>query len=206
MPKTINLTALKTRSISSINHATARYDTAKENGQSYSLVRWIAKMTAVEIHAAWERYVEERLVTALNHDAKYFIQENELVGIKRVSSGFASYVVRGGGKYFDFRSMRDLVGKTDKLLGKPDNPFRGLSNADRNYIDALSAIRNCVVHRSSSSEASYKNEIRSVYNIKSAPQPDEFLDALDKRPTSHARNKPRLIGLSLVVIQAIKNT
>jgi hypothetical protein len=34
-------------------------------------------MTAVEIHAAWERYVEVRLVVALNHSPEHFLQENK---------------------------------------------------------------------------------------------------------------------------------
>ena len=43
----------------------------------YWLQRWIAQMTAVEIHAAWERYVEVCLVVALNHSPEHFLQENK---------------------------------------------------------------------------------------------------------------------------------
>jgi hypothetical protein len=208
MPRTIDLSALKARSTNAIAHAVNRHAAVAvaESNRDYLLARWIAQMTAVEIHAVWERYVEGRLITALNHNAAHFLSENGIVGVTRVSSGLASYIVRSGSRYFDFRSMSDLISKTDKLIGTQQNPFRALPANDRNYIDALAAIRNCVVHRSDAALAAYKRTLRSLYGIASAPEPDEFLNALDRRTSSPARNMPRLHGLSQVVSRAIQNT
>ena len=107
------------------------YQLSQEDEMHYSAQRWIAKMTAVEIHAIWERYVEQRLVTALNHSPHHFLQDNDVKGVKRVSAGLALYLVRGGGKYFDFRSMSDLFAKADAFLGRDANPFRNLPARDR---------------------------------------------------------------------------
>lgn len=206
MPRTIDVQGLKTKSANAVNHAMMRYDAATPAGFDYPLVRWIAKMTAIEIHAIWERYVESRLVAALNHDAKHFLKEQNIKGVSRVSSGLALYVVRGGGRYFDFRSMADLMDKGDRWLGKTANPFRSVSVGDRSYIDALAVVRNCVVHRSDGAVTSYKRCLRSVYGIKSAPEPDEFLHAKDFRAASPARYRSRVHGLAAVVARAIQNT
>ena len=196
MPRTIDLPALKTRSTNAVNHAIARYERAVIAQLHYALVRWIAKMTAVEIHAIWERYVEGHLVAALNHNARHFLVENSIVGVSRVSSGLASYVVRGGGRFFDFRSMSDLMQKGDRWLGAAANPFRLLSADDRAYIDALAAIRNCSVHKSDAALHAYRRVLRTQYGIRSAPEPDEFLNAQDRRGTSPGRYQSRLHGLA----------
>lgn len=206
MSRTVDLPALKTRSASLLSHAVQRYETAINDNLPYLMLRWTAKMTAVEMHAVWERYVESRLVTALNHNPKHFISENNIKGVKRVSAGLAFYLVRGGGKYFDFRSMSDLFGKADTLLGRNNNPFRVVSTHDRAYIDTLSAIRNCIVHGSEAAATAYKRSLNSVYGIRSAPEPDEFLHARDMRTNSPARYRSRLHGLAVVVTHAIQNT
>src|SRR4029453_13430295 len=101
----------------------------------YDLLRWIATMTAVEVHGIWERYVEHRLVAALNHHPETFLAENGVKGIKLVSSGLAAYLVRGGARYFDFRSTSELLDRGDRLVGKGDNPFRQLKKRERDYLD-----------------------------------------------------------------------
>jgi hypothetical protein len=163
-------------------------------------------MTAVELHAVWERYVEKRLVAALNHNAAYFLKKHEIKGVSRVASGLAYYIVRGGGRFFDFRSAADLLDKGDRWLGKTDNPFRALTNHERSYLDALAAIRNCVVHRSDAADTAYRLALKSVYGIQSAPEPQEFLNAKDFRATSPARSKSRLHGLATIVSHAIRDT
>jgi hypothetical protein len=65
--------------------------------------RWVAQMTAVEIHGTWERYVESRLVAALNHSPKHFIKEQNIAGVSGIPTGLAQYIVRGGKRFFDFR-------------------------------------------------------------------------------------------------------
>jgi hypothetical protein len=206
MPRTVDLPGLKTKSANLLNQAIARYDSIDANGPQYLLARWVAKMTAVEMHAIGERYVENRLVAALNHNAKHFLAEQNIKGVSRVSSGLALYVVRGGGRYFDFRSMSDLMDKGDRILGKAANPFRAPSADDRSYMDTLAVVRNSIVHRSDAAFASYKRCLRSVYGIKSAPEPDEFLHAKDMRATSPARYRSRLHGLATVVARCIQNT
>jgi hypothetical protein len=62
-------------------------------------------MTAVEVHQTWERYVEMRLIAALNHDARHFLAAQNITGANHVPLGLATYIIRGGNRYFDFKSM-----------------------------------------------------------------------------------------------------
>lgn len=182
-----------------------RAEDAQHGNWDYNCVRWVAKMTAVEIHGIWERYVENRLIAALNHHPEHFLNENSIKSVKRVSLGLATYIVRGGGRYFDFRSMADLSDKSKRWLGN-SNPFLRITKGIGSYIDALAAVRNCVVHGSDAAVSAYKRNLKSVYSIKYAPTPDEFLHAKDLRITSPARNKSRLDGLATVVEEAIEST
>lgn len=182
------------------------YEQAVSANLDYLLVRWIAQMTAVEIHTIWECYVEERLVAALNHRPSYFLSENSVRGVSRVSAGLGLYIVRGGGRYFDFRSISELMNRADRLIGGSHNPFRTISTGDRAYIDALSTVRNYVVHGSEAAVTSYKRVLRAVYGIHAAPKPDEFLNARDFRASSPARYQSRLHGLLAVVRRVIQNT
>ena len=74
----------------------------------------------------------------------------------------------------------------------------------RDYIDAPAAIRNCVVHGSDASVIAYKRHLRQVYNIHSAPEPDEFLGSIDNRTNSPGRYERRLNGLANVLKDAIQ--
>ncbi|WP_316195806.1 MULTISPECIES: hypothetical protein [unclassified Bradyrhizobium] len=164
-------------------------------------------MTAVEIHGIWERYAEDRIVAGLNHDSSHFISEESISGVSHVTVGLASFIVRRGNKYFDFRSMGDLIGKADGWLGMGSkNPFRSLPAHDRNYIDVLASIRNCVVHGSDAAWGSYRAKLESVYGISYAPEPDEFLNAKDNRATSPLRYQSRLKGLAKIVERSISQT
>ena len=211
MPGKANLDARKITPMGEIIAAMKRYD--KTAGLDYMLRRWVAQMTAVEIHGIWERYVESRLVAALNHDPKHFIKEQNIAGVSGISIGLAQYVVRGGKPFLDFRSMDDLIGKADHWLGKTGNPFRSIDATHRGYIDCLAAIRNHVVHGSDSSFRAYKRKLKLVYGIDIVPRPSEFLHAKDYRPTkpdwlSRGNPKPfvyrsRLSGLATVLIRVI---
>jgi hypothetical protein len=163
-------------------------------------------MSAVELHGIWDRYVEDRLVAGLNRNPTFFVEDLGLTGVNSVSKGLAHFVVRSGQKYFDFRSMGDLIGRSNRFLGEQNNPFKKIPKPDRQYIDALAAIRNRVVHGSDASIAAYKTVLRSVYQMSSASGPDEFLYTDDQRPTSPARYKTRLQGLAIVVKQSIQIT
>jgi hypothetical protein len=205
MPIKVDISVLKKGSMNSIAHAMGRYASIADT-LDYLVVRWIAQMTAVELHAVWERYVEARLVAALNHAPRHFLKEQNITGVTRISSGFASYIVRGGGRFFDFRSMGDIIDKANRWLGPSANPFALLPVSDRNYIDCLAAVRNCVVHGSTASVKAYKLKLKAVYGVTSAPEPDEFLKAKDMRAGSPVRNKSRIYGLAEVIKKAIKNT
>jgi hypothetical protein len=148
MAKTIDLVKLRKKSTDAVDYIVRRIDAAAQTKLHYLSVRWMCAMGAVETCTIWERYAENRLAVALNHNAKHFLSEYNIKGVSRVSSGFAFYIVRGGGKFFDFRSMADLLDKGDRLLGKGGNPFRASAADDRQYLDALAAIRNKVVHNS----------------------------------------------------------
>jgi len=62
-----------------------------------------------------------------------------------------------------------------------------------------------VVHGSEASVAAYKQSLRSVYGIKSAPKPDEFLHAKDWWTPSPARYKRRLHVLAEVIERTMQN-
>lgn len=205
MPRNVDLSSLKKDATRGVTYAMKRYSSIEET-LDYFHVRWIAQMTAVEIHAVWERYVEGRLIAALNHAPHHFLKQNDIIGVSRISRGLASYVVRGGGRFFDFRSTADLIGKANVLLGQAGNPFASLTAVERSYIDCLAAIRNCVVHGSAASFAAYKKNLKTVYGISAAPEPDEFLKAKDFRAMSPARNKGRIYGIAHIIKSAIHKT
>jgi hypothetical protein len=204
MARTIDLKKLKAAAVAEIDRSKKRIDGAIQAKLSYWLLRWMCQMTAVEVHQTWERYVEMRLIAGLNHDPRHFLAAQNIKGAKRVSYGLATYIVRGGNRYFDFRSMGELIDKADKWLA--NNMFRVLPASDRNYIDALSAIRNCVVHKSDAAIRTYRKKLRDVYGIRSAPQPDEFLYAKDSRAKSPAGYQIRLYGLMAVVRRSVLST
>jgi hypothetical protein len=208
MVRKIDVERLRNRSIGDIDRSIARFSElcAKIGDRDFLLIRWSSAMTAVEIHGIWERFVEERLVSLINHNPSHFANQADIKGLTRVSSGLARYIIRGGGRYFDFRSMSELLQKADSWLGKENNPFRALPPRDREYVDVLSAIRNCVVHGSDAAQAAYRRNLRIVYGVKSAPEPEEFLNAIDFRKTSPARKEKRLKGIAAVVRHAINST
>lgn len=205
MARKIDLSALRKKAVQDVREATKLYDNTAS--LEYWNHAWIAKMTAVEVHAIWERYAETRLVAALNHNPKHFISEEGIVGLAGVSVALARYIVRGGRAYFDVRSTDDLIGKANKWLGNTANPFASLTLSDRAYIDCLTAIRNCVVHGSETSVTGYKRSIRKVYGLVKAPtDPAEFLHAKDPRASCPAPNKARLHGLVDVIAKVIQKT
>jgi len=206
MPRKIDLKKLSTTAKRDVNLALSQYQRVCDKSKDYLIARWVAQMTAVEIHAIWECYTEKRLITALNHKPNYFIAENGIKGVSVVSSGLAAYIIRGGRRFFDFRSISELVLMANRLLGKANNPFNALSKQEREYIDCLAAIRNMVVHRSSAATIAYKNQLKKVYRILYAPKPEEFLNAIDFRSNSPDRGKQRIHGIAQVVIQAIMDS
>jgi hypothetical protein len=204
MGRKIDFKSIQAKCIREVHTAMHRYD--RTEGLDYLVRRWVAAMTAVEVHAIWERYSESRLIAALNHYPKHFLNEHDIAGVSSISTGFAVYIVRGGGRFFDFRSTSDLIAKANRWLGATANPFRLLTPVERAYLDCLSAVRNCVVHRSEAAATAYKSSIRSVYGIKAAPKPEEFLHAKDFRLASPARYKSRLDGIAVITAVAIMRT
>ena len=93
MPRKMDLPALRSKSAKEVNSAISIYEATARVSNFWR--RWVARMTVVEIHATWERYVENRLVVALNHDPKHFLQQQNIAGVTRISPGFARYIVRG---------------------------------------------------------------------------------------------------------------
>lgn len=180
MARTIDLDRLRRKSIQDLEHILIRVGHGETGQLHYTDMRWICAMSAVEAHSIWERYAENRLAAALNHDPRHFISEYNITGVTRVSTGLALFVIRGGGRYFDFRSMSDLLTQGNKWLGRNSNPFRTVGVDDRNYLDTLAAIRNMVVHASDSASNSYKRALQKVYGLRSVPSPGELLDSLDR--------------------------
>ena len=168
--------------------------------------KWISRMSVVDVHSVWERFAEDRLATALNHEPKYFLECHEVRGVSHISKGLAYYIVRGGLRYFDFRSMGDLIGKADYCVGQDLNPFRKIPPERRKYLDILATVRNFVVHGSVASEAAYKATIVKNYGLSAAPKVQDFLGKIDRRQESLAQNRPHLLGFIRVVDSAIDAT
>jgi hypothetical protein len=116
MPRTIDLRRLKATTVAGIDESKKRIDDAIQAKLHYFLLRWMCQMTAVEVHQTWERYVEMRLIAALNHDPRHFLAAQNIKGVSRVSYGLATYIIRGGNRYFDFRSMGELIDKARRGL------------------------------------------------------------------------------------------
>jgi len=201
-----NLAALAKSSTQQIHHSLRMYGEIRLTSDHYQN-RWASQFAAVELHAIWERYAEKRLIAALNHNAAHFLERNEVKGVKRVSLGLASYIVRGGRKFFDFKDSSDLISMGDRLLSTRYNPFRELTTEQKQYINCLATIRNRIVHRSDAAHESYRKFLqRTLYRMKFVPEPDEFLNAIDRRDESPARGEPRVISFAVVMIEAIELT
>jgi hypothetical protein len=209
MPRTMNVRALKQKAIGAIRDALARYENApgsnSDTSSEYWFKAWVAKMIAVEVNTAWESYVERRLTAALNHQPKHFLSSIRATGVRRIPVGLADYIIRGGRPYFGIRGIAELLNRADDLLSPSKNPF-GTLKKDHEYIDMLGAVRNHVVHDSDASWARYKSVLRKIYSLRSAPEPEEFLHAIDNRKASPARRKSRLHGISKKLIEAINKT
>ena len=65
---------------------------------------------------------------------------------------------------------------------------------------------NRIVHQSDASIETYKRSLSKIYGISSAPEPDEFLNAIDYRKSSPEKYKSRLHGLAKVVGKTIQHT
>jgi hypothetical protein len=175
-------------------------------GTDHNVNRWASQFAAVEVHAAWERYSEKRVIAALNHNASVFLNENSVKGVTRISSGLASYIVRGGRNFFDFKSSADLIRIGNRLLGPLNNPFLRLTTQQRQYLDCLNAIRNFIVHRSDAADQSYRKSLRTLYRLRFVPDPPEFLNTIDKRSDSPARGDRRIVSFVQIVYDAIEQT
>jgi hypothetical protein len=138
MARKFDLKKLRSEAQADLREAINTVTKASVNPAEYLFARWVCKMVAVDIHAVWERFVEDRAAAALNHNPHHFLKENDVKGVENISSGLAYYIVRGGARYFDFRSMSDLWGKSDQWFGKSTNPFRKVSGTDVPYIDSFS--------------------------------------------------------------------
>jgi hypothetical protein len=206
MARRPSLGKVKSDAISFLNRSLERYEKARTSEINYLLLRWIASMIAVEVYAVWERYTEKRLALALTHHPEAFFEEFNVRGLKTLSVGLASVLVRGGSRYFDFRSSSDLIAKGDTLVGKDNNPFRAVPKETRDYLDTLAVIRNYVVHNSNAALAAYKRNLSAVYSVKAKPQPDEFLNSIDYRRNSPLRYQPRIKGLIEVVKSAVNHS
>ena len=206
MPKTANVKRVKDSALDRLYFSSARYEDARfDTGLQRSFVAWVAAMTAVEIYATWERYAEERLTIALSNHPEHFLREKNVRGVKKISLGLATALILGGNKYFDFRSTDDLIRIGKTMVGANNNPFSTLQPI-RGYLDALSVIRNYVVHQSESGLKAYKVKLSTVYGMKRYPFPTVFLNSVDRRRGCPASHKPRITGLIETVRNAIALT
>ena len=206
MARKFDLAKLKRKATADLAQARAIIEKVESDKAEYLFARWICKMVAVDVHGTWERYVENRLAAALNHSPKHFLDLHDVRGVTNISAGFAFFIVRSGGRFFDFRSVDELLKKADDWLGPASNPFHKLSKNEKAYLDALASIRNYVAHGSDAASKAYRRHVSKVYGIKYAPQPDEFLFAKDYRSQSLVRYRPRIYGLIAAVEKATGDT
>src|ERR1700722_5347990 len=115
MSCSVNLAALAKSSTQQIHHSLRMYREIRLSSDHYPN-RWASQFAAVELHAIWERYAENRLIAALNHNPAHFLGRNRVKGVKRISLGLASYIVRAGRKFFDFKNSSELIGLGDRFL------------------------------------------------------------------------------------------
>ena len=202
MPRQIDISSIRREATRSIALSEDRFRRFEASAPRLDDLRWLCCMTLVEFHTAWERFAERRLVAALNQNPSHFLQENSVRGLTRIPAGLAQVLARGGGKFFDFRSCSELIDKSAKLVSAANDPFRGIDASLRNHLDAMSSIRNVVVHASDSSKDAYKKKLRAVFSISSAPSVGEFLDSIDRRANSPLRGRKRVTMLGHVVSQA----
>jgi hypothetical protein len=207
MPKKTSLVRFRTSAQAEVTELRTRLNalTAALPPASIEHIRWVAHMTAVELHVVWERYAEGRLVIALNHFPTHFLTVNSVRGVKILPVDLADYLVRGGAKYFDFRSIDDLIDKGKRLLAPSNNPFAAMGKAHKEHLDALAALRNYVVHKSESSRVAYKRHLAKVFGIKSAPSAGEFLDSIDHRNGSPCKGQKRIFTFFHYVNDAISS-
>src|SRR6266511_3617181 len=83
---------LKTKTRSTLADALERFRGAEATlpAKEYLLLRWVAAITAIEVHAIWERYAERRLMVALAIHPGQLIADNGLLGLKHVPDGLAA--------------------------------------------------------------------------------------------------------------------
>lgn len=206
MAKRTNISILRLTAIQELDNLEKRFGEFEKTflDSQYYLLRWVSSMAIVELHSIWERYAENRLIYSLNNHPTVFIEKNGIKGISAIPKGLSCIIVRGSGKYFDFRSVDDLIKKGNNLL-EANNPFRSLKRThERNYLDTISSIRNYVVHKSRSSQKTYKDSLKASFSVKSVPDPDEFLNAKDNRKNSPLKGKKRINVLISIVKSAVK--
>jgi len=206
MSRKTNINTLRSASIRELDGLEKRFSEFEMtlSDSQYGLLRWISSMAIVELHSIWERYAENRLIYSLNHHPGKFIEKNGIQGLSAIPKGLSCIIVRGGAKYFDFRSVEDLIRKGNNFL-ETNNPFAQLKGTDeRKYLDTISAIRNYVSHKSRFSQKSYKESLRISFSVKSVPEPDEFLNAKDNRMGSPAKGRKRIYVLIEIVRSAVK--
>ena len=166
----------------------------------------MAEIVAVHLYAQWERYAEERLTEALVKHSSKFLDSNGIRRMKSIHKNLALVFVREGHRYFDFRSTGELMQKSDRLVGSENNPLRRLTAQLKSDLDTLGAIRNHIVHLSDSAGKSYNKRLSTSYGLISSPYVQSFLTAIDRRKSSPARNKERIIGLMEILRQAVLAT
>ncbi|WP_309398322.1 hypothetical protein [Cerasicoccus maritimus] len=206
MSRIIDLRVVRKRSLDTVNEAMQRYASIHEELNDLSYQRWLACMTLTDMHGAWERFAERRLVAALNHYPDHFLAENSVRGVSKLPAGLADYLTRGGRKYFDFRSCADLIKIANTLVGKPNNPFRTIPKSFASHLDAAAALRNYILHESDASWDSLKTQLMTNFNIKATPQPGEFLDSIDHRNASPKKGHKRILVFAMVFEDVIRKT
>jgi hypothetical protein len=208
MPRRVDITALRTKTLQQIAQTEQRFAQSERiiPAPEYHFQRWVATMTAVEVHSIWERYAERRLVASLAHHPEHLVHENDIRGLARMPVGLANLLIRGGGRYFDFRSFDELLSKTIRIVGRTHNPFTPIATSVREYLDALAAIRNLVVHRSGAADVAYRRALRTTYGMTAIPSPEEFLNALDLRRAGGLGRRKRILGLIGQVRAAVQQS
>ena len=145
--------------------------------------QWCYEYAIIRLYCAFEELMLEALKGALNDNANYFLQKNNITQIEHLNSDVAEYVIVGEG-YFDFKGRDGLIKTLKKYL--PDNHWLIEIVKQEQYktsLEKLSAFRNYAAHSGNTA----KSKARKTVNQKSISQAGTWLSKTKGKQTRYAK-------------------
>ena len=127
----------------------------------------------------WDILVEQLLIDCLNKDTSQFTQEYGYKLGKHITRDTCEAVLIGVG-YLDFKSVRDLKGRSKRILMPKYNPFAEIPKSNEKKIGEFYTIRNYLAHYSDSAKRTLSKVYETNYNLKVFVRPGRFLLATEE--------------------------